>query len=743
MSKSISAGLLADIRADVTTLATAIELKRQDGRIFRLTSHDADLLIDGNNYDHTIPYNLSAVNSGTSLTTDNTELALVADGTSFIRAEFEGGLFNHAEVRIFTVDYLALGDGIMTLRQGWLGQMIINTNDIMIITVVGLLKVLDLQIGRVYQPSCDADLGDDRCKVALDDDQSQSSVNAIGLGDWVKVFDESQLTALTLTNAGFETAGVDDFDIVGWTQVSVNGGLLRWERVDGLPIIGNPRGEPTLVPQEGSFYLFAGSGVDPGDPLNDGSEEIIFQDVDISSQIGNATIDTGNIYVRMNSFYHSSFVPPQDQGKMILQFFNASGVQISEKDSRYFIPGTGEIWREKTISVRVPALSRTMRISLGARREIGIIYNFSFDDVRCWFWDVSVTDPTDGLVYKAARLATFDNAASGILFPINSLFEIDADVTNTNTNGSITGWTQAVGDFWEVLSAISGGGLSAFAGRSLFGGDDSSGTQSTYTVTQTLLTSTLGLDNGSIDLGQYIFRFEGQMGFADTGLSAGRITIDFNDNVSALISTVNTGFDTGVAGAYGLQQLDAAVPVGCREIVITLEARSPIGISKAGIGYDDLKFWIYNADEFEPSDPVAASGSASTVFSQVVGGFTIDGNIIWKALDTFIKFDVVASVVDRKEFIGTAIAGGVGAFETATIEWITGNNAGTKNIIRQWNTATTGIKMYFQSLNDIQVGDRYRFTTPCQKRFTEDCQIIFDNVINFRGFPFLPGKLDG
>lgn len=39
----------------------------------------------------------------------------------------------------------------------------------------------------------------------------------------------------------------------------------------------------------------------------------------------------------------------------------------------------------------------------------------------------------------------------------------------------------------------------------------------------------------------------------------------------------------------------------------------------------------------------------------------------------------------------------------------------------------------------IAAGDSYAVTPGCRRRFEEDCKAKFNNVINFRGEPHLPG----
>jgi hypothetical protein len=58
-----------------------------------------------------------------------------------------------------------------------------------------------------------------------------------------------------------------------------------------------------------------------------------------------------------------------------------------------------------------------------------------------------------------------------------------------------------------------------------------------------------------------------------------------------------------------------------------------------------------------------------------------------------------------------------------------------------WTPATKMLKLYFASPYPIASGDRYLYVRTCARRFTEDCRLTFNNQINFRGFPYLPGRL--
>ena len=68
MSKTISTSLLADIRKGLTTLNLAVTIKRRDGRIYRITNHDDDVVIDSHVFRHDVPFSLPSIDSGAQWT---------------------------------------------------------------------------------------------------------------------------------------------------------------------------------------------------------------------------------------------------------------------------------------------------------------------------------------------------------------------------------------------------------------------------------------------------------------------------------------------------------------------------------------------------------------------------------------------------------------------------------------------------------------------------------------------------
>ncbi len=281
MTKSIGSQLLTDIQKTVTTLALCLEITRKDGKTYRITNHDQSVNFNSHVYDNTIPFVVSAIDTGSQLAIDNVSLTLFCDDNVFIHDEFRDGLYDYSEVNIFFVDYENPSHGKMTMRRGWFGKIERNTRKFVEITITGLLKILDFETGRLYQPTCDADFGDSRCKVAVNQNQAYSPRNRDRAGDWVYYFDETAMTPVTLTNGGFEADGArsESNNITGWTKST--GGAFFVQTAPTSPNIGVISTDPE--PVEGTYALYAS---DDSTDDDSGYENYIYKTVALTGAAG-------------------------------------------------------------------------------------------------------------------------------------------------------------------------------------------------------------------------------------------------------------------------------------------------------------------------------------------------------------------------------------------------------------------------------------------------------------------------
>jgi uncharacterized phage protein (TIGR02218 family) len=83
---------------------------------------------------------------------------------------------------------------------------------------------------------------------------------------------------------------------------------------------------------------------------------------------------------------------------------------------------------------------------------------------------------------------------------------------------------------------------------------------------------------------------------------------------------------------------------------------------------------------------------------------------------------------------------------TEAAEWFTGGkitftsgaNTGRSMEVKHYTVGS--IELHEALYDPIAVGDTYSMYAGCTKRFTEDCKVKFNNAVNFRGFPHLPGS---
>lgn len=730
MPKSITSELIADIGSDVTTLATLIKIRRQDNTTYYITDHVEDILYDGNTYDSSIRCTISAVSTTSDLSVDNMDITLYLDGTIFKKSEFTAGSFKHSEIEISIVDYVSPDHGILTLRRGWLGETIINEQGVANVTISGIKKLLDIEIGRVYQPSCDTDLGSKRCGVAIDYDQQYSHLNTHFIGTSQYIL--SNTTDVPLTNPSFESEVDEDSPIPGWTRSELN----YAQTTPNVPLNTTPlEGIP-----DGTHYLFFGDVA--GDTISPDGSQFIYQDVDLSSIVGlqslvsddkimfNLRVDTINMLYLL------------DLWGVGMQFLDGNGTVISEEGTGFTSNDEPDRWRTVALTGKAPSNCTTVRIVLSSKITDGVIHNTGADNVRLSYWDATTTDPTGGVLFRAVRLIDI----AGLQHKkniTNSSFDISSDDTvNSNVTGEIIGWEHpSTDDYWSVLQ---NGSLVSFQGqRVLFGGDDGSGTQSSYKLDQwiDITSGDWSLDTNRIDLGYFYGQFSIYKGHNDT-LTSGMFDIAWYEEDKTTLIRLDANAEE--IGALNWAQVSTtfSIPSGARWCRLTLKCTSPIGSSDASnIAFDSAEFKCFDVQIASALDPITSEGLSSTTFDPTIGSITLDGNILWKASESFVRHDVVSAVTSRKEFTATAMSGLDGQYETGVIRWLTGDNVGYSSVIRTWDKDTKTIKTYFKTINDIQIGDAFLYIRPCHKRFTEDCILTFDNAINFQGFPHLPGTI--
>lgn len=96
----------------------------------------------------------------------------------------------------------------------------------------------------------------------------------------------------------------------------------------------------------------------------------------------------------------------------------------------------------------------------------------------------------------------------------------------------------------------------------------------------------------------------------------------------------------------------------------------------------------------------------------------------------------VTSVVNERIFKDTSRTEAKGYFDKGIIKFTSGNNTGFSTEVRRSEDDKITLSIPFP--NPMQIGDDYQITAGCDKKFST-CISKYNNAINFRGEPHIPG----
>jgi uncharacterized phage protein (TIGR02218 family) len=99
-------------------------------------------------------------------------------------------------------------------------------------------------------------------------------------------------------------------------------------------------------------------------------------------------------------------------------------------------------------------------------------------------------------------------------------------------------------------------------------------------------------------------------------------------------------------------------------------------------------------------------------------------------------------VFDAFDFTATDLDSfATGIFSRGKLTWTSGANAGLAVEVKANSAAgsVARISLFLPAPEPIEVGDTFSITAGCDKSF-DTCRNRFDNVLNFGGFPHIPGN---
>lgn len=209
----IPAGLQAHLDSGATTLCWCWRITRNDGVALGFTDHDRDLVFGGTNFEASSGFTSTEIAGAVGLNVDALDVESAVTSDRLSEDDLAAGLFDNAAIEIFRVNWQDPDQRVL-MRYGNLGEVSRGTTHFKA-EVRGLAHELQQPKGRIIQFACDADLGDGRCTVDLDQDAFKGSGAVTALTD-----------QRTLTVSGLGSFDQDWFTrgLLAWTS-GANAGL--------------------------------------------------------------------------------------------------------------------------------------------------------------------------------------------------------------------------------------------------------------------------------------------------------------------------------------------------------------------------------------------------------------------------------------------------------------------------------------------------------------------------------------
>ena len=353
MSKNIDPGFRTDLAGDVQTLASCWKMTRQfDQKDFYYTDHDQDIefpVSSGIVYKTANGFTRSAIKATDDLTSQGMTVLGVFDDDEISDQDLIKKLFDNAVVEIFVVNYANLARGPISYKYGRFGTVQRQSRSGFQVEFVDLTQALNQPHDERIQPTCRANVGDNRCNnsdLGLPGDKrnpvpivvpDRLDSTAYILGDVIRVRtgpDPLVFPVTTIINGGFETG-----DLTGWNVTAGAAAALQ----DG--ILGG--GEK---PYAGLWMMR------PSD--SSAVDQII--DLQPLPDFIAANVDAGQVSIKQGRIWQQD--AESDTGRIQCFAVNAAGADISTIYDSGFQSYAEDVWEPVEWTGVLPALTRQLRV---------------------------------------------------------------------------------------------------------------------------------------------------------------------------------------------------------------------------------------------------------------------------------------------------------------------------------------------------------------------------------------------
>lgn len=315
--------------------------------------------------------------------------------------------------------------------------------------------------------------------------------------------------------------------------------------------------------------------------------------------------------------------------------------------------------------------------------------------------------------------------------------------------GDLTGWTTVSG---SPLVQTDSSGLLPYEGTHFLEGDGSVDFEITQTVALSASQIT-AIQGGDYNIAAEAFRAN------SSNSDQARVLVEALDSLGSVVATVlDTGFEAiSPIGSWVERTASIASPTSVEQIKVTIQGKRLIG-SIVNSATDSVFVGLFEDPPTgeQPSAElegriyeVTAAGKTDNnaerpVFDTTLGAETTWGGATFTAREAWTHHAEVTAVTDNRNFtVSYTVAADSREvddwFRYGAVNWQTGNNAGLVMEVKSSNATSATLELFLEMPFDVQVGDELTVYAGCDKRLNT-CINKFDNVLNFRGEPYVPGQ---
>jgi uncharacterized phage protein (TIGR02218 family) len=231
--------LAAHLAREVATVCQCWRVTRRDGTVAGFTDHDRPLTVAGTTFEPRSGFTASEARETLGLAADTVEIEGAISAATITAADIAAGRWDGATVETLLVNWHAPGQAT-TIRSQTVGR-ITRADNRFVAELDGPEAALDRTGGRWFRRRCDAELGDQRCGVDLDDPalKAAGAVTAAVSADTIRVtgidaFPASWFAEGRLTATGGAEAGTA-FRVLSHRISAAGIELVLWRDGAGLP----------------------------------------------------------------------------------------------------------------------------------------------------------------------------------------------------------------------------------------------------------------------------------------------------------------------------------------------------------------------------------------------------------------------------------------------------------------------------------------------------------------------------